>query len=300
MALRRSMHDVLSGRASFASGALTEGAGPVRFVEWSVLSVLSSGTAPAASGGALLVLRDITEARESERLRQDLTHMIVHDLRSPLSSVMAAIEMLTRGVSGDLNQQQRNVLSIAGTSSQQMLEMINTLLDINRMEAGRMPLDVQPCDLRGLVERVERTLASIAHERRITVQLDLDPPPGFSADTGLVLRVVQNLLANALKFSGRGSTVLIRVFGSDADGAQAPDPCYVTVAVSDQGVGIAPKNREKIFAKFSQVGERRGGTGLGLTFCKLAVEAHGGRIWVESELGRGSTFFFTLLLQPEL
>jgi signal transduction histidine kinase/transcriptional regulator with GAF, ATPase, and Fis domain len=295
--LRRGLDDVLAGRESFAGGALTEGAGTVRFVEWTALRVNGSGEGPAArlalasGGGALLVLRDITEARELERLRQDLTHMIVHDLRSPLSSVMASIELLMRGVSGPLTGNQHHVLGIANTSSLQMLEMINTLLDISRLEAGRMPLTPAPCELPPLLTRAAEQLSSLAHEKRIAVQLEFDADlPAAQADSGLVVRVVQNLLANALKFSGRDSTVLLR-----ATARQAPEPCLL-ISVSDQGVGIAPKDREKIFAKFGQVGERRGGTGLGLTFCKLVVENHGGQIWVESTPGRGSTFFFTLPL----
>jgi signal transduction histidine kinase len=106
-------------------------------------------------------------------------------------------------------------------------------------------------------------------------------------DDELLVRVLQNLLGNALNFSGRGSTVLVRAAASGQAG-------FITIAVSDRGVGIAPKDQEKIFAKFGQVGERRGGSGLGLTFCKLVVETHGGDIWVESKLGQGSTFFFTL------
>ena len=124
------------------------------------------------------------------------------------------------------------------------------------------------------------------------------------ADEELIVRVLQNLIGNALNFSGRGSTVLVRASHgarkqpSVRNGAQLDSADsrlgFVTIAVSDRGVGIAPKDQEKIFAKFGQVGPRRGGTGLGLTFCKLAVETHGGDIWVESTLGEGSTFFFTL------
>jgi signal transduction histidine kinase len=288
--LRQGLDDVLTGRETFASGALTEGVGEVRFVEWAALRVISTG----AAGGALLVLRDITEARELERLRQDLTHMIVHDLRSPLSSVMASIELMMRGVSGPLTDSQQHVLSIANTSSQQMLEMINTLLDISRLEAGRMPLSLAPCAIAPLVTGAAEQMASLAQDKRIAVQLDIDPElPRVQADGSLVTRVVQNLVANALKFSGRGSTVLIRATLTAAAGEARAG---IVISVSDQGVGIAPKDREKIFVKFGQVGERRGGSGLGLTFCKLVVEAHGGRIWVESEPGQGSTFFFSLPL----
>ncbi|MEN9934777.1 MAG: hypothetical protein RLZZ387_1356 [Chloroflexota bacterium] len=300
VALRRALDNILAGRESFVSGVLREGAGPVRFVEWTLLTAISSGDVAGQRGGALLVLRDITEARESEQLREDLTHMIVHDLRSPLSSVMASIDLLLRGVSGQLNESQQHVLSIASGSSQQMLEMISTLLDISRLEAGRMPLDLAPCDVAALVAQATSQMASLAQERRITVQLDLERElPLAQADVGLVVRVVQNLLANALKFSGRGSTVLVRTYATDGAGIEVRGArSGITVSVSDQGVGIATKDRDKIFAKFGQVGERRGGTGLGLTFCKLVVEAHAGHIWVESEPGRGSTFFFMLPLEP--
>jgi signal transduction histidine kinase/putative methionine-R-sulfoxide reductase with GAF domain len=303
-ALREGLAAVTSGRELFASGELNEISAHPRSIAWSALKALRSGDEVSSGpGGALLVLRDITEAKESERLRQDLTNMIVHDLRSPLSSVMASIDMLIRGISGELNKPQRNVLNIAYSSSLQMLEMINTLLDISRLEDGRMPLKLATHYLQPLSARAIERLTSLAQERATVIQTDIpaDLAPVL-ADGELIVRVLQNLLGNALNFSGRGSTVLVRTThgvrerpGAD-NGAQPASsrPGFVTIAVSDRGVGIAPKDQEKIFAKFGQVGPRRGGTGLGLTFCKLAVEAHGGDIWVESTLGEGSTFFFTL------
>ena len=142
--------------------------------------------------------------------------------------------------------------------------------------------------------------------------IQYDIPDGLAhalADADLIVRVMQNLLGNALKFSGRGSTVLIRAMYTPGDRATGrrgdgvteieSEPAlaprgFVNIAVVDCGVGIAPEDQEKIFAKFGQVGERRGGSGLGLTFCKLVVEGHGGQIWVDSKVGEGSTFFFTL------
>lgn len=299
--LRRGLDAVISGRTSATSGNLDATRVSDRSIEWTALTAKGSGATPA---GALLVLHDVTDAKEAERLRQDLTNMIVHDLRSPLASVMAGIELLMRGVSGDLNGGQRNVLNIAYASATQMLEMVNTLLDISRLEDGRMPLERRPCPLPPLVARARERLASLAHDRSITVEEDLPAllPPIY-ADEELIVRVLQNLLANAIKFSGRGSTVRVRAWvleelpsrpagdGVGGDGVQPPLVCF---AVSDQGVGIAPKDIDKIFAKFGQVGERRGGTGLGLTFCKLVTEAHTGLIWVESTVGRGSTFFVAL------
>jgi signal transduction histidine kinase len=299
-ALRQGLDDVIAGRAVFASGELNERSVHPRAVEWAALTALSSG---ASNGGALLVLRDITEAKESERLRQDLTNMIVHDLRSPLSSVMASIELMTKGVAGTLPAQQQNVLRIAYNSAVQMLDMINALLDISRLESGRLPLECEPCLVRALVDQAVERLASLALERNMVIQYDLaDELATVLVDPALLVRVMQNLLGNALKFSGRGSTVLIRASAvgeaplhTHAEAEVVPSPGgFVSIAVVDCGVGIAPEDQEMIFAKFGQVGERRGGSGLGLTFCKLVVEAHGGQIWVESKLGEGSTFFLTL------
>lgn len=298
--LRRELDQVMAGRRSFASGELNEQSATPRTFEWAVLTALQSG---GSSGGALLVLRDISEAKESARLRQDLTNMIVHDLRSPLSSVMASIELMQKGVAGELAKTQQSVMSIAYASAMQMLDMINALLDVNRLEAGRMPVNQRSTHMQPLLTRAIDSLSSLAREQHVAIECDFPNEPLLAhADGELIMRVMQNLLGNALKFSGADSTIKLRALVTPPDNhytAVAVDGAPVpsgTFAVIDEGIGIAPQDQEKIFAKFSQVGERRGGTGLGLTFCRLVVEAHGGRIWVVSTPGKGSTFFFTLPL----
>ncbi len=302
IAMHRAIMNVCAARETFVSGELN-GSNTLRSLEWMALVALSSGD---SRGGALLVLRDITEAKESERLREDLTHMIVHDLRSPLSSVMASVELLTKGVAGQLNSRQQDVLTIASASSHQMLDMINTLLDINRLESGRMPLELAQYTISPLIMRAAGSLEALAAERNIMLECTIpDDLPEVCADDNLIVRVLQNLIVNALKFSGRNSSVRIRA-SADAHPPQEAEKSgllqirherFVAVSVTDQGIGIAPKDREKIFTKFGQVGERRGGTGLGLTFCKLVIEAHEGQIWVESVPGQGSTFSFKLPLE---
>ncbi len=300
-ALRRALDAVISGRASAEAGELDATRPSDRSVEWAALTAKRSGDAP---GGALLVLRDITEAKEAERLRRDLTNMIIHDLRNPLANIMAGTELLVRGVSGDLNASQRNVLNISYTSALQMLGMVDTLLDISRMEDGRMPLDQRSAELLPLVVRAHERLASLARERAVSIRMDLPGNlPPVDVDEELLVRALQNLIGNAIKFSGRDTSVVIRAEllhelppGARGDGASDTTlaPPMVCVSVSDQGVGIAQKDLEKIFGMFSQVDKKSGGTGLGLTFCKLVTEGHRGAIWVESELGVGSTFFLTL------
>lgn len=300
-ALRKGLVAVATGQQQFASGELNQISTNQPSLEWSALQAQARGDRQGARpNGALLVLRDISEAKASEQLRQDLTNMIVHDLRSPLSSVMASIDMLIRGISGQLNKPQHNILNIAYASSLQMLEMINTLLDISRLEAGRMPLKLHSHTLHPLVDRAIARLESLARDRSMVIQTDLASDlKRVMIDDEMIVRVLQNLIGNALNFSAHGSTVLIRAFNGTRrpyDSNTIPDPSdgFVTVAVSDRGVGIAPKDQAKIFTKFGQVDESRGGSGLGLTFCKLVVETHGGTIWVESALGEGSTFYFTL------
>jgi signal transduction histidine kinase len=237
----------------------------------------------------LLTVRDNTAAKEAERLRSDLTNMMVHDLRSPLSSVISSFDLIFRGVIGAITPQQRDVLTIAHASTQKLLNMINLLLDINRLEAGRMPMDLAPLQVDELVASALGSQLVQAASKGLRLEPLLVPGARVHADRELVLRVLQNLLDNALKFSPQGGLVQLVV---------APEPGtprLLRFSVRDAGIGIPQTDQEQIFAKFGQSGNRRSsGSGLGLTFCKLVVENHGGRIWVESSPGRGSCFCFTL------
>jgi signal transduction histidine kinase len=278
--LRRGVAAVIAGESWLASGELNGD----QSLSWTTLTVRGDGQGPT---GALLVLRDISEAKEAERLRQDLANMIVHDLRSPLASIIASLEMLGQSLGDTASVAQQHVLRIARTSAAQMLDMVDTMLDISRLEDGQLLLTMAPAQVVVLVELAISQLEGLAGERGVLMQADIAPDlPSVRVDAELIVRVIQNLLANAIKFSARGSTVLVRAEGGPA----------VRVQVIDRGIGITPADQERIFAKFSQVGERRGGVGLGLTFCKLAVEAHGGEITVQSAPSQGSVFTFTLPL----
>ena len=308
-ALKRGIDTVMRGQLSVVAGELSVTATSKFSLEWTVLPVLGS---KSNQGSVILVLRDITEAKATERIREDLTHMMVHDLRAPLTSVIASIELLSDDVPGKINPTQQNILDIALASSNQMLTMVDTLLDINRLESGHMPLELSFFNIAMVSTRAVERLGSLAHERKITIEEDIaDDLPDLYADEALITRVLQNLLGNAIKFGRRRSTVVVhakllspldsskpdRSKGKKtarAKAKQSQQPAAIRIEVRDQGVGIATEDQEKIFTKFGQVGERRGGNGLGLTFCKLVVEAHGGQIGVESIPGEGSTFFFIL------
>ncbi len=289
---------VADGLESFASGQLNGTQIGARALEWSVLRAAREGAGGLSAGESdeprrrpiLITVRDITAAKETERLRADLTNMMVHDLRSPLTSIMSSIDLIFRGVTGSITPQQREVLTIAYASAENLLNMINLLLDISRLEGGSMPMERTALGVEALAARAVAHMGLLAQSKGINIETELaHEGASVFADQELVLRVLQNLIDNALKFSPKGSTVALMVT------CDPEHPDVVRFAVRDAGIGIKSSDLEKIFVKFGQVGNRRTpGSGLGLTFCKLVVETHGGRIWVESAPGQGSCFYFTL------
>ena len=232
--------------------------------------------------------------QELEKLRDDLTHMIIHDLRTPLTSVIAGMQTLD--VVGDLNADQREIMEIAVTGGETLLGMINALLDVEKMESGAMTLDYAMLSPADLVASAVCQVASLAESQGLTLVSPIVPNlPTFPGDENSLRRVLVNLLGNALKFTPYGGTITVGAHRSGDDRS-------LVFFVRDTGEGIPAEAFGRIFEKFGQVASRQGGrtlsTGLGLTFCKLAVEAHGGQIEVESAPGQGSTFRFTIPLSP--
>lgn len=276
-----------------------------RFIRYLMLPVRD---AAGKVYGRLAVFRDITHEKELEQLRDDYTSMLVHDLRAPLTSVMNGITMTQRGLGGPVTPQQETMLSIAQAGSQTMLELVNNLLDISRMEQGQLHLDLEPLPVYAILDAAIERIEASARSRQIAIEqrLSLDLPP-IEVDKDMIVRVLQNLLDNALKFSPQRTTVIIGAMRFTADDSPPHDaPVHPPLAhgtwivfwVQDQGPGVPAAYHERIFEKFGQVRGRKGrGTGLGLTFCKLAVEAHRGHIWLESTQDAGSIFAFALPLE---
>jgi len=226
--------------------------------------------------------------QEVEKLRDDMRNMIVHDLRTPLTAMIVGVEMLEQDSA--LDEMQHEIVTIAAGGGKTLLGMINDLLDVEKMEAGSALLQYEELSANVLVTGALGQVASLALAGENTLITEIAPGlPAFAGDRNKLSRTLVNLIANAIKFT-QGGTVTIAVFRNDNES--------IRFAVRDTGEGIPSGAFERIFEKFGQLDSRRVGTGLGLAFCKLAVEAHGGRIEVESTLGVGSTFSFTIPLAP--
>ena len=234
--------------------------------------------------------------RELEKVRDDLMKMIVHDLKSPLTSVLAALEMVLDGDFGAVNEGQRRALGDAEAKAEDLLALIEDLLEVARIEETSIQLDLQPIAPAALLtEILHEWHMRLAQEEAIATMDVADDTPVFHADKGLVKRVFSNLIQNALTHSPRSVTISLRARADAASGG-------VLFTVADNGPGIPQEYHEIIFRKFEQAKTpstpRVRSSGLGLAFCKLAVDAHGGRIWVQSAEGKGSQFHFTLPVQP--
>jgi signal transduction histidine kinase/GAF domain-containing protein len=236
--------------------------------------------------GGLFLLRDVTEQKSMEQMRDDLINMLIHDMRSPLGDIQYALELLE---APDLQDARLEIRGIARNKAEQLLDLVNGILDIGRLEAGRFELYEEPVLLAYLIKRVTKSLAL----KGLDLCIDLPPDlPILWVDQRLVERVFQNILSNAAKFvpDEQGT---IRIFAVD-EGA------YVKVGVYNNGPHIAPALLKRLFGKFVAGGEKdKRGYGLGLAFCRLVIEAHGGRIEASNEPEGGVTLYFTLPVAPD-
>jgi PAS domain S-box-containing protein len=225
------------------------------------------------------------ELRKLQGLRDNLTQMIVHDLRSPLTGVIGYLDLFKRRCAAKLDAKELGYVNTAFGAAENLNEMITSLLDTNRLESGEMPLAQGDHDVAEVIQTAMQSLEGAAGQRKMVRDFP-DAPQIAYCDADLVRRVTCNLLTNALKFTPAQGSISVRVESKNA---------WIEVSVTDNGRGIPREHHAKIFEKFGQLGEgAQHSTGLGLTFCKLAVEAQGGAIGVESAPGEGSRFWFTL------
>ena len=239
------------------------------------------------------IMHDISERKALDDLRNDLTAMVYHDLRSPLANIISSLDILKGLINAKDNEAVESILTIASNSTTRIERLISSLLDINRLESGQKIVEQKSVDLAHLAAQTVKELQPVAQSRKQKLHLhianELSP---VWVDEDMILRVLINLVENATKFTP--------VEGDITIGAQVVGD-WVQVSITDTGPGIPDNERERIFDKFARIrGQGKpGGLGIGLAFCRLAVEGHGGRIWIESEEGKGTTFRFTLPVAKE-
>lgn len=241
-------------------------------------------------GSYVFVIRDVNAQKEMERLREDFIATLTHDLRTPSLAAIQTLEYFLNGALGELNEKQLMLLSTMKKSNEDMLGLINTLLEVYKYEAGRLQLVKTLFDFDSLLEECVSQVKSIADSKNQTIEKIFINENNFSvlADRNEIRRVLINLLGNAIKYTQQGGLIQIK---AEIDGND------VRVSVKDNGEGIHKKDISKLFKRFSQgtQDKRSMSTGLGLYLSKQIVDAHGGKIWLESDKGKGSEFFFVLL-----
>ncbi len=236
--------------------------------------------------------RPIVEAEKLEKLRADFTAMVIHDLRTPLTALLSAVAVLEDGLAGPLSKDQVEWLGKIDIGARNLLNLVNGFLDLSKLEEGRVELVKEPVDLKQLIQDNLNHYSVLAQEKKISFKCRVEPGlPLMNIDPRRLEQVFANLLSNAIKFTGQGGEIEIGASKANGD---------AKVWVKDNGVGIASGEIGQLFQKYRQSASgkisQEKGTGLGLVICKMIVEAHGGRIWVESNQERGTTFFFSLPL----
>ncbi len=238
--------------------------------------------------GSVLVLRDVTEERQAERLREDLSHALVHDMRGPLTSLLGALDALGHDEAHRLEARQQQLLSMGRSAANRLTRLVDSVLEVSRLESGQVPLRPTAVSTEALVAQCLERHALPASHRQVQLAAAVAPgAPAALADPELLPRVLDNLVGNAVKFVPPGGTVRLAAERQDAE---------LLLEVSDDGPGLPAEVAGRVFEKFVTGGQKGRGTGLGLAFCRLAVEAHGGRIWAEPRDGGGTVFRFTLPL----
>ncbi|MCX4246662.1 sensor histidine kinase [Paraliomyxa miuraensis] len=239
--------------------------------------------------GAVGVATDVTERLRAQRMKDEFVSIVSHELRTPLTSIRGSLGLLEGGVAGELPPKARDLVRIARTNSDRLIRLINDILDLDKMEAGHLVLDREVVELGPLVDAVVAEMSGFAQQAGVAVVVETEPSPPVHGDRDRLAQVLVNLISNAIKFSPEGERVTLRV---------QPGHGRVRLSVVDRGPGIARADVPRLFQKFHQLDasdtRARGGSGLGLVIAKTLIEAHHGHIGVDSDVGRGSTFYVEL------
>jgi two-component system, OmpR family, phosphate regulon sensor histidine kinase PhoR len=259
--------------------------------------VLSVRAEASVAGGTWVVLEDVSELRRLRRIRAEFVDNLSHELRTPLSTVRLLTETVLRDLDGaDVPPRIRERILKIDVETGHLVQMVNELLDLSRIEQGGTRLHVGDVDLAGVVRGAVERLRPFGDRQRVTLRAELPPNgdlPEIRGDDERLGQLLVNLLHNAIKFSPPGRAVVVRVEPRDGE---------VVMEVADEGAGIPRGDLDRVFERFYKVDKARvrgkGGTGLGLSIARHIAESHGGRIWVESEEGKGSTFYVAVPAEP--
>jgi two-component system phosphate regulon sensor histidine kinase PhoR len=282
--------DIVMGITQTQSFSVT--AAPVNAMEVSTPDRPAAGRASAERpSGAVVVLHDVTELRRLERVRQDFVANVSHEFKTPLTAIQGFAETLLAGALDDPSNNRR-FLEIIRNHAIRLARLTNDLLKLARIEAGKLEVEFSTVGLMELIEACAETTLLKADRKEITLEIEVPPKlPAVRGDAGLMRDVLQNLLDNAIQYTPQGGHIRVTADAGDRD---------AVVTVADTGIGIPLADQERIFERFYRVDAARsreaGGTGLGLSITKHIVEAHGGRLWVESTVGQGSRFSFSIPL----
>jgi PAS domain S-box-containing protein len=242
-----------------------------------------------------IVVRDITERKEVDRLKTEFVSVVSHELRTPLTSIRGSLGLMEGGAVGELPPKARDLIGIARQNADRLIRLINDILDLEKIEAGKIQLNIAALDPAHLVERTVAELRAMAVQYKVRVTPVIRRRDAVAGDQDRVIQVLTNLVSNALKFSPEDGEVTVTI----ADGA----PGFMRFTVTDQGPGLSDEQRSRLFGRFVQLEaadtRKRGGTGLGLAISRSLVEQQSGRIGVDSEPGKGSAFWFELPLVAE-
>ncbi|MEM8857469.1 MAG: HAMP domain-containing sensor histidine kinase, partial [Chloroflexota bacterium] len=244
--------------------------------------------------GFLCIIRDITEEKLLTRMRDDLTHSIVHDLKNPLWMLDSGLKLLsdTLTTQDALGESETMMLDISSAQVERMLSLVNAILDISRLEDRKIPLSKEIFDIRSPIQEIMHLMEPEAQKKRVKIISNFDDLTGLvtvDADKDLISRVIQNLVGNSLKFTPEEGEIQISCHPNR-------QTKQIGVRIKDTGPGISSNLTSHIFEKFATGDHEQSGSGLGLAFCKMAIEAHDGEIEVEETSSNGTTFKFTLPL----
>jgi two-component system sensor histidine kinase GlrK len=230
------------------------------------------------------------QLRAIDKMKSDFFSTISHELRTPLTSIKEGTSLLLDGIGGEITEKQEKLLKIIAGESKRLIELVNSSLDLSKMEAGMTVLNFTKEDMAPLIKKAVAEIEPLAMGKKIRLRVENhDRLPPVKMDRERILQVLRNILGNAVKFTFEGGEVEISAHPEDGG---------VKVSVKDSGPGIPAENLKTIFEKFHQIPlkspDHKGGTGLGLAIVKQVITAHGGKVWAESEPGQGSTFMFVL------